>query len=75
MEERIINVWQDADHDWIEYYESEMKEYFNFVTAPNWSKVKEMYLNNASCNKWLRVVFFNGEDKIYNSVYGTYVEM
>lgn len=66
-----IDVWHDADQEWVEYTLEELDQYFHFVTKPNWNDVREIYLHDGG-NGWMDVVT-EDEHLIYNKVYGTYV--
>ena len=69
-----IDVWHDDDNEWVEYTEEELNEYFNFVSKPNWGRVREIYLHNSGFNTWMDIILKNDSHRVYNSVYGTYVE-
>ncbi|WP_061329726.1 hypothetical protein [Clostridium sporogenes] len=68
-----IDVWHEDDQEWVEYTLKELDEYFHFVKKPNWNNVREICLHNGGFNPWIDVIFKN-TSRIYNKVYGTYVE-
>ncbi|MBY6773658.1 ABC transporter substrate-binding protein [Clostridium botulinum] len=77
LKENVVNVWSDEDQEWDKYKFKEMDEYFNFYNKPNWEKVREVFLHDGmmtQADKWLEIVFKNNSSKIYNNVFGTYVE-
>lgn len=73
MENKIVDVWDDSQLTWVEYSIDELNEYFHFESKPNFSNIREMYLHNGGYQNWLEIIFNNGR-KIYNNVFGTYVE-
>ncbi|KHD34378.1 hypothetical protein NL50_17485 [Clostridium acetobutylicum] len=69
--ESVIQVWSDNLGEWVDYTKEEITECISFSTAPVLDNVEEIYWHDAS--DWLEIVYKNGSDKVYNSVYGTYV--
>ncbi len=70
--ERVITVY---NHDKpMDYNEHDYYEYFKFSNRPDFNKIDEICIH-TSLNGWLEIVFNDGRGvKIYNNIFGTYVQ-